>query len=654
MQFRPEIEGLRAIAVMSVVLFHAGLGLPGGFVGVDVFFVISGFLITQILQHELQQGQFSIWRFYERRLRRLGPALLVVLAGSSALALMLFLPKDLTAYANSLLAGLGFVSNIYFYLVGTEYFVEAAITKPLLHLWSLGVEAQFYVLFPLLLWGGGHSAFWRAFLCLIGVAASFALCLRWSGHGDAAFYLPQTRVWELGVGALLVLCPAIPQWIAARARLAQGVAVLGLALILWAVLSFEEADVFPGWRAAVPVLGTALVLATPSGTVVGRLLSLRPFLIVGRMSYSLYLWHWPVLVFASYGLTGPLPLWQGGAAVAVSVVLAALSLRYVEDPVRRGRVWKPAGRILALNGVSGAVLMMLAGAILWSNGLPQRLPVDQQLALTEIAAPNSDCFGLSPQEMTQGAYCQDGAPDTAPRLALLGDSHANAIARPFFDAASDLGLAGWHLTAPVFLPLPGRDRGLERENARIEATLAFLKARDEITHVFVSRYWVVEATGQHFLGHTYVFADDDYDGSGRAYNPVALQRGMARLARLFPEKYFILLDDVPTGLPLHAPASVRGSFARGRAPSPGLSRAEAEAQRSLYAPLLQQVADGTPNVVYTPLLVEEMCGPETCPLFTASGQSRYRNGDHITPDTAKHLVAPLRRLLAQALLIGPS
>ncbi|MCB5200694.1 acyltransferase, partial [Loktanella sp. TSTF-M6] len=298
--YRRDIDGLRTLAVVPVVLGHAGLGLfAGGFVGVDVFFVISGFLITGILVRELEQGRFSLIDFYERRARRILPALFVVLAACIVVFWFLLLPQHYVVIGKAGIASLLFSSNIYFFRIDSAYFANATSMQPLLHTWSLAVEEQFYIVFPVLLW---LIAAWRRTsrtLLIAGLSlASFALAV-WMvpRHPVAAFYLTPTRVWELGLGALLAL-GAFP---ALRHRLlAELVAAAGLVAIAWAVFTLDKTDPFPGLNALAPCLGAvAIIWAGQSQiTLTGRLLSTRGMVGIGLMSYSLYLVHWPVLVAA--------------------------------------------------------------------------------------------------------------------------------------------------------------------------------------------------------------------------------------------------------------------------------------------------------------------------------------------------------------------
>lgn len=341
MIYRPEIDGLRAIAVAAVILFHAGFTLfGGGFVGVDVFFVISGFLITSIIVEDLKAGRFSLLRFYERRARRILPALFLVMAVSVPFAYRLLSPDDLKDFAQSLAAISLFSSNILFW-GESGYFDTQAELKPLLHTWSLAVEEQFYVVFPLLL-----IAAWRlgrtVLVSVLGVLALVSLAISIGEVRDypsAAFYLLPSRAWQLLVGGLTSFL--VDRWQTAAGRqpfvrhASEAAGWLGMAMILFALFRFSDQTPFPGLNASLPTLGTALVLlAASQHTRVGRLLAWKPLVGLGLISYSAYLWHQPLFAFTKHALLADLPANLAVVLCAATLALACLSWRYVEQPFR--------------------------------------------------------------------------------------------------------------------------------------------------------------------------------------------------------------------------------------------------------------------------------------------------------------------------------
>ena len=419
--YRRDIDGLRAVAILPVVFYHSGLGLfPGGYVGVDVFFVISGFLITGVIAREVDAGRFSILSFYERRARRIMPALMVMLAFVLCAASYAFFPSDFAKLPQSALMATLFVSNIGFFLE-TGYFAGSAETMPLLHTWSLAVEEQFYLGFPILLILIARFAPARRVAILMVIALlSFALAVVTQASGSGfAFYLLPPRAWELFIGALLALgaFPAIkPRW------LREGVAFAGLVAIGYAALAFDKTTIFPGLNALFPVLGAAALILCAPRTAVGRLLETGPMVGIGLISYSLYLWHWPLIVFTEYVTDVRL---VGGVSVAVisaSFLAAFLSWRYVERPFR-STVAFDQRRIFRWTGVSMALACMAAFALMMTNGWPARFSPEtlrMDAARDDISPMRAKCLtdeiGGPRPECTLGAR-------VPPTTILWGDSH---------------------------------------------------------------------------------------------------------------------------------------------------------------------------------------------------------------------------------------
>jgi peptidoglycan/LPS O-acetylase OafA/YrhL len=336
--YRPEIDGLRAIAVVPVIFFHAGFeSFSGGFVGVDVFFVISGYLITSIIHGEIQSGKFSITGFYERRARRILPALFFVCLTCIPFAWVLMTPDQLTDFAQSLIAVILFSSNVLFWQEA-GYFAPAAELKPLLHTWSLAVEEQFYVLFPLLLLLLSRAASRTVLSIIVFITLGSLALSEWASHTypTAGFFLLPTRAWELGAGAILALTNK-DIW---RPQLLVGQlgSALGLFLILYAVFVFDENVPFPGLWALVPTLGTVLlILYAQPQTIIGTILG-RPLIVgVGLISYSAYLWHQPIFAFSRLRLIDEPAKSTYLYLIALTFCLAYLSWRFVERPFREQR-----------------------------------------------------------------------------------------------------------------------------------------------------------------------------------------------------------------------------------------------------------------------------------------------------------------------------
>lgn len=435
MRYRAEIDGLRAVAVLPVILYHARIeGFSGGFVGVDIFFVISGYLITGVLMEQQSRGSLSLVSFYERRVRRILPALLVVCLACIVPAWLWMLPTEFIDVGKSIVAVNIFLSNFYFWHT-LGYFAVGTAYVPLIHTWSLGVEEQFYLLFPLLLVllrrvprAGVIAVF------AVGSLLSLALAQVMSGiHPGANFYLLPSRAWELGIGA--ILCVQTEAWRAAasphrpRRLIDEIAAILGLVMIAYAVVAFDDSVPFPSILALIPVVGTALVLRfAEASTLAGRVLTFKPLVGMGLISYSAYLWHQPVLVFARILSDGRLPPITLAALIALSLGLAYLSWRFVEKPFRQ-RARFSRRQIFAGAAAAGIVVSGFGAA--FASGLiaPTSNP---RIEMADAYAHYPwrrlwryrHCF-LGPG---QGAKDFDGDCFVAGNeLTLWGDSHAAAL-----------------------------------------------------------------------------------------------------------------------------------------------------------------------------------------------------------------------------------
>jgi peptidoglycan/LPS O-acetylase OafA/YrhL len=430
--YRPDIDGLRAVAVLLVLAFHVLRGRPaGGFIGVDVFFVISGFLITSILLRDLEAGRFSLAGFYERRVRRIFPALILVMAAGLVIGWVALLPDEFARLGLHVAGGASFLSNL---LLWSEsgYFDRIAESKPLLHLWSLSIEEQFYIVWPLVL-----ALAWRRRGSIPAViatlaAGSFALGLVLTATAPTlAFYLPLSRGWELMAGGLL-----------AWALLARGAlfergadlrSALGALLLAAGVLVISASQPFPGAWALLPVLGTVLLISGgPRAWLNRRLLAHPAAVLVGRISYPLYLWHWLLLAMLNITEQGAASIRMRLAAAALAVVAAWLTFRFVERPIReRPRSTRTALSLLVLMALVG-----LAGLLAWQRVLPARSEAQPRTA--EIAAAfewteadNRDaaCLRRHPGHR----FCRIDA-EAQPTVALIGDSHANQFFHGFATA----------------------------------------------------------------------------------------------------------------------------------------------------------------------------------------------------------------------------
>jgi peptidoglycan/LPS O-acetylase OafA/YrhL len=456
MHYRREIDGLRALAVLPVMFFHAGLlSFSGGFVGVDVFFVISGYLITKIILPETEAGMFTLATFYERRARRILPALFVMMVGCLPFAWLWLPPTDMEAFSQSLVATSLFSSNILFWQQ-SGYFEPSAELKPLLHTWSLAVEEQYYVLFPLLLGLLLRLGKRWTIIALAGVALLSLAAAQWGSVVDpaATFYLLPTRAWELLIGVLIAFHASDDNGSSPNILLCEFSSVVGLSLLAVAVFGFDKVTPSPSVYTLVPTIGTALIIvfATPR-TLVGRLLGHKLLVGVGLISYSAYLWHQPILAFARHrGLTEPGQLLLGALAM-VAFVPAYLSWRFVETPFRKRGKFRRREVFVWGAAVSAAfVAFGIAGEL--TRGFEDRLGKDQRefLAYFENNLPDwnyymkirlperyrNDCnfydvanYRLGKQTQlpveTISASCFQKNPEARRFVFIWGDSHAQQL-----------------------------------------------------------------------------------------------------------------------------------------------------------------------------------------------------------------------------------
>lgn len=446
MTYRPDVDGLRAVAVLAVMLYHFGLtGLSGGYVGVDIFFVISGYLIGGIIIAETTSGNFSYQRFYLRRIKRLFAAFFLVSLVTIPIACWLLLPTDLRAYGKSLVAAATFLPNVFFYRE-TGYFSTAAITKPLLHTWSLGVEEQFYLFFPMLMAfavrvGSKFTAGALVITTLVSIAGA-----QWLLSVDPAgsFYWLPARAWELTLGAVLAL-PCLRE-LRIEVCVRRVLGALAVAALIAPLFLYSERTAFPGLAALPPCLGTAWFLWSGGSAANGsapRWLTARLPVAVGRISYSLYLWHWPVFMFLAYYLASDIPVPLRLAALLLVFVLAMLSWRFVERPIRVGSARAPA---VFCGAFLGSALLVGVGIVLWrSNGIPARLSAETRViasAADDFLQDWGVCVPGNNKVWPGVPYCSIGAPGARETFLIWGDSHVRALHDGASRLAKEHGLAG--------------------------------------------------------------------------------------------------------------------------------------------------------------------------------------------------------------------
>lgn len=462
MKYRKEIDGLRALAVLPVILFHAGFTtFRGGFVGVDIFFVISGYLITTIIVAEMEQGSFSLLNFYERRARRILPALFFVMLCTLPFAWFWMLPPDLKSYSLSLVAVPLFASNVLFWLT-SGYFDTASELKPLLHTWSLAVEEQYYVLFPLFLmlaWKLGKRWIF-SLLLLVAIISVLAAQL---GSASFTFYLLPTRGFEILIGALISLYINRNSSVISVSRsVGQSVSIAGLILVLYAMFAFDSKTPFPSFYTLVPTIGAGLILVfANSKNLVGNLLGSKLFVGVGLISYSAYLWHQPLLAFARLKNVDSLTNSTLIILCLSSLALGYISWKYVENPFRNKD--KIGLKSIFIGVISIAILFIVLG-LYWriKEGIITRFPAD----VTKMALTNMNVFGRNVKHCWNqieanpniSSGCQIGKEATTPIFAIFGDSHAGSLLNQFDIIGKEKGISGINYSYCSSTPIKGLRR----------------------------------------------------------------------------------------------------------------------------------------------------------------------------------------------------
>ena len=445
------------------MMFHAEIGLSGGYVGVDVFFVISGYLITSLILKDLQSGTFTFVAFWERRIRRIIPALSLVVIVVLVAGWFLLLPEAYASLGRSAVSLAAFAANIYFWRNTSGYFADVE-EMPLLHTWSLAVEEQFYLIMPVFLVIAFRLSVPRGRLLLPVVIVSMLVSLAVSACAvavfpGAAFYFLPSRAWELLTGSILALLPA--GWIAANRLVRETTSYGGLACIVAPCLLYTKTTPFPGLAALIPCLGTAMIIwANTRGTSgmkltsAGALLAWRPFVFVGLVSYSLYLWHWPLLAFGNYLSLWSLSLGSRLGLLALALILAILSWRFVEMPIRHRDAF-PGGRSLfAFSGACLVAVLALGGFVIATQGYPPRLP-DRALLYAQAERDQARHYNRRTKAITSNALPHFGPADRKPTVLLWGDSQAYCLLPAFDVVGKDLNFSGVAITYGARAPVIG-------------------------------------------------------------------------------------------------------------------------------------------------------------------------------------------------------
>lgn len=613
--YRPEIDGLRAIAIAAVVVHHAfPAALPGGFAGVDVFFVISGYLITAIIAAEMAAGRFGLWAFWQRRIRRIVPALAAMLAAVGCAGWAILTPEDFYEFAKALAAAALFGSNLLF-ARNVDYFYAVEGTTPLIHTWTLGVEEQFYLVFPLLMLA---TCRWRRAALLPMVAAitlaSFALALWLAGRWPlGAFYLLPTRMWELGIGACCALMP-LPR------QVRGGLAAAGLALMATGFVLITRDTPAPGAWFLLPTLGAALAIRHGhAGTMAARLLGWRGLTGLGLVSFGTYLWHQPLLALAGYMWFGGLPVGASLALIALSVLLGAASWRWIEQPVRR-RAALPGTRTLVLAAAAALALPVVAGAAGYARVLLPRLGEEAR----QLAA-------LRPEDVEATTVIPDSGPLD---FVLYGDSHASqyfAAARARFGPGALVSRSACLAADGLANQPPG---GPEAEAcAALASELVDLVRRRGVRTVIWAQRWerdLFDTGTSRWLGTT-------IDAKDAAILFPAMERTIARLPQ---GVQVIVIGNSPTAW-VAGPQMSQG-WLRCRARVNGdcpHSYPAALAEGRAISAALSRWAAAHPRVTYVDAAAP-LCPAGRCEVLSG-GTLNYWDGSHMTFPAAARVVAQI-------------
>jgi peptidoglycan/LPS O-acetylase OafA/YrhL len=529
-KYRADIDGLRALAVLSVVVFHAFPSwLQGGFIGVDIFFVISGYLISTIIFQNLNQNTFSFKEFYARRIRRIFPALILVLSASYIFGWFALFADEYKQLGKHMAAGAGFIANFIFWFE-VSYFDNSADTKPLLHLWSLGIEEQFYIVWPFLLWVAWKRKLNLFIVSSILAAASFY----WNVQGvrldtTASFYSPQTRFWELLCGSVLAWVAVYKHdaWVALQTKLlAHWLSWIGLLLLVFGFWYIHKGLSFPGVWAVVPVMGAGLIIAAGSGAWINQhILSNKLAVVFGLISFPLYLWHWPLLSFARIIESETPSRGIRICAVALSIVLAWLTYRWIERPLRSGLQNKAKVTVLV-------VLMMIIAFLGYNTysreGYEFRSAVKNfnrnkngRKELEAIAEKDAGCLAYTGLSSSLFPYCRFSHAGSLETVAVIGDSHA-AVA--FLGISEYLKTRGMNTVllannaCPPFLGVEGMEYESERAacKLRIEQLINTVLSRKDIKKIFFFTRGPIyltrtePVTGQKDLSHGFKLSSADF------------------------------------------------------------------------------------------------------------------------------------------------
>jgi peptidoglycan/LPS O-acetylase OafA/YrhL len=631
LKYRPEIDGLRTVAVVPVVLFHGHIpGFSGGYLGVDIFFVISGFLITQLLLEDLEQERFSVRTFYERRARRILPALFLMLCASTIVGFLILPPQPFVDFAKSLIASVFFVANIYF-LRSTDYFSDPSELVPLLHTWSLSVEEQFYLLFPIVLALTYRYARHALALLFFGAAVLVFVAYRREHSTDPAnsFYSLQFRSWELLAGATIA---AFPRWQSKWMPLA------GLLMIVASIFFFD----IP----VLAVLGTALILWLGGTDIASKILSLPLLVYLGTISYSFYLWHQPIFAFARHALSNTPSTFTVAALILLSFCLSALSTRYVEIPLRR---FSTTRAIYSLSLSAALALTLASVVVIQSTGLPSRYSPEQIAILQAKPERGVAIIDGKPCRRPIAEACVIGA-QVRPNFAVVGDSHADTLTTSIGDMLRDRGLSAFVFTNAGCPFIAGviEVGGTERCDKLTDGVLSAIKQRG-IKSLILNDRSTAYIVGTRFdngeggiePGASFPFAPIGFSGSDRERQQATLSALRATLLELLQQDVTIYHVLPIPEVGWHVPRTLSKLAAKHFTPI------TTSLQRYLdrNAAVLHLAMELSGNPLYRPVYPHQvLCNTQRC-LTAMDGKILYTDTDHLSAEGAAIVVPEIQKQL---------
>ena len=659
MVYRPDIDGLRGVAVLLVVLFHSGLSLfPGGFIGVDVFFVISGYLITSIILDDVRRDRFSYIGFYERRIRRILPALYVMILLVMLLALFVQMPIDLIKSAKTVFFATLFSSNIYFWRT-TDYFSNDSDFEYFLHTWSLGVEEQFYFIFPLVILLFVRRGQWLLILTLLALVLSFCLSVYATYYYQwASYYLLPSRAWQMMMGAVLAI--AVIRWTPSKAVVSL-LGVVALACIFIPALLYSKQTRFPGVAALLPTFGAALLIflggVATSHQWLSRIMGAKWLVGIGLISYSLYLWHWPVFAFLrNYHASVRLETISSILGIAVSFLLAYLSWRFIEAPFRSRQKFSRRSIYAMAGTVSLSILAICIGLLVY-KGVPSRIHPDvlRLSQVSESAVIGDPCLNKTSAQLSGGDLCFVGRQQSPVSIVLWGDSHLGALKHSLDAAFKTEGKKAAFFGKIGCPPLQAvLKKGLgdgEQCMAVNREAVRYIEQQSTVTTVVLHARWALSVEGTRYAperGARYILEDvagqEQKVGEFGSGNAGVVAGALNRMVQQFlvAGKRVVIISSVPEvgfGVPKVEANSL--FWGKDRDIRPPLSRFMS--RQAVTHGIFSQLQEKYPALVVVDP-ADMLCDDAFCHVMR-DGNPLYFDDDHVSDTGAKLIVRQLLDVL---------